>query len=543
MLGFAFRSLPVSSRTRWLGMFLFVAGNWIGQDYFSPQALAYVLTLAVLAIVLTWFQADQPPALIAPIARRVRRLVRAPEVAAGREIAPIAGVDAHGSSRRLRAARLAALFAIFAAIVVTHQLSPYMIILSIGALIVAGKARPRWMGLVLAAEAIAYLIPNLAFLQRTQDLFGSLLQPFGNVGLSHLGQSTPELGHRIVTLAAPALVLGLWALAVLGVVRRLRAGRPTLLLALLAGTPALLVLLQSYGGEAVLRVYLFSLPWTALLAACALDAGGGRWRPLASARVGLTLTGVVVLFMSAFYGSEELYQVQPGALQASQYFYGHAPPGSVLILGAPQFPLLATANYNRFISADPTPSLITDTALLHHDLGPRSVPAVSALAASDADGHAVFLALTANQQSYDQVLGLLPKGSLARLGAALARAPQWRIVYRNSVASIYRYLGGSSAQRVKVQAPAPGSRGTSATPGGPRPGDVLQPGPAGRAASGVGHGGPGNSALQRSLTGLGAAWSQTAARPERRSSLPHPIPSTVFEAVHKSNPDNSADDA
>jgi hypothetical protein len=80
MLAFVFGALRVARPTRWLAVFLFVAGNWIGQDYFAPQALAFVLSLAVFGMLL---------------------------------------------------------------VVVTHQLSPYMLIIGVALLTVAGTIRPR----------------------------------------------------------------------------------------------------------------------------------------------------------------------------------------------------------------------------------------------------------------------------------------------------------------------------------------------------------------------------------------------------------------
>ena len=38
---------------------LFSLGNWVGQDYFSPQSLNFLLYLAFLAILLTWFSGQR----------------------------------------------------------------------------------------------------------------------------------------------------------------------------------------------------------------------------------------------------------------------------------------------------------------------------------------------------------------------------------------------------------------------------------------------------------------------------------------------------
>ena len=44
------KAFGVSNRNSWLAAILFITGNTIGQDYYSPQAIAYVGFLAILAI-------------------------------------------------------------------------------------------------------------------------------------------------------------------------------------------------------------------------------------------------------------------------------------------------------------------------------------------------------------------------------------------------------------------------------------------------------------------------------------------------------------
>ena len=49
------RNLRATWRAKWLAAFLFGVGNWVGQDYFSPQSFNYLLYLAFVAFLLTWF--------------------------------------------------------------------------------------------------------------------------------------------------------------------------------------------------------------------------------------------------------------------------------------------------------------------------------------------------------------------------------------------------------------------------------------------------------------------------------------------------------
>ena len=53
-----FRRFTQDQRLIWTAVWLFVLGNWVGQDYFSPQAAAYFLYLVVIAITLRWFSSS-----------------------------------------------------------------------------------------------------------------------------------------------------------------------------------------------------------------------------------------------------------------------------------------------------------------------------------------------------------------------------------------------------------------------------------------------------------------------------------------------------
>ncbi len=47
--------LRANWRARWFAALIFSVGNWVGQDYFSPQSFNYVLYLLLIALMLMWF--------------------------------------------------------------------------------------------------------------------------------------------------------------------------------------------------------------------------------------------------------------------------------------------------------------------------------------------------------------------------------------------------------------------------------------------------------------------------------------------------------
>ena len=61
-------------RTKWFAAFLLIAANWVGQDYFSPQSLNFLIYLLVLAFVLTWFGVSQPLRPGGAVERALRRM-------------------------------------------------------------------------------------------------------------------------------------------------------------------------------------------------------------------------------------------------------------------------------------------------------------------------------------------------------------------------------------------------------------------------------------------------------------------------------------
>ena len=70
------RTLTIDRRLVWLAVWVFYLGNWVGQDYFSPQAFAYLLYLMLLAILVTWMRpAGWPGLACARPARRGAALI------------------------------------------------------------------------------------------------------------------------------------------------------------------------------------------------------------------------------------------------------------------------------------------------------------------------------------------------------------------------------------------------------------------------------------------------------------------------------------
>ncbi|MGI9006406.1 MAG: hypothetical protein ACR2FU_09455, partial [Streptosporangiaceae bacterium] len=244
------RALAITWRARWLAALLLCAGNWVGQDYFAPQSLNYLLYLSFLAITLTWFSG---PVRSRPGARRIP----------GERPASPAGPPQ-------RAILLLLLVGIFAASVVSHQLTPFLIIAASAALVIVGRSSPRGLPVLLAVIAIGWVsYATVGYWT------GHLTSIFGQIG--HLGGTlSSSVGSRLVgtrvhqiPVYGRVLIAGaIMALAAAGVLRRWHRKVTDRALVILVIAPISVAAVQNYGGEVSLRIYLFALPAAAILAAC-----------------------------------------------------------------------------------------------------------------------------------------------------------------------------------------------------------------------------------------------------------------------------------
>ena len=50
------RVMRANWRAQWFAAWLFIAADWVGQDYFSPQGFGYLLYLLFIGILLNWFR-------------------------------------------------------------------------------------------------------------------------------------------------------------------------------------------------------------------------------------------------------------------------------------------------------------------------------------------------------------------------------------------------------------------------------------------------------------------------------------------------------
>jgi hypothetical protein len=451
---FALRGLTRDVRLQWSAAWLFVVANWIGQDYLSPQAFTFFLSLVAIGLVIRCAPLARPPRT--KLGWRLLRTTNRVTLAALRGRAPRARERAEaplGTSWSLVVAG-----ACFLAVVLTHQLSPMMLIASMAVLAATTRRPPVWVVAAMIAIEAWWVALGYDFISRHFLLFDfhPSVSARSEVAVAH-----PLPGVELSSQASRAAMAVLLLLAVAGVVRRLRAGHSDLTAALLIAAPAGVVALQSYGGEGPLRLYLFALPWLSFFAAALC-------RPVARLPRALPLFAVsVVLGAGALlgaFGQETLNRITTDDVAVSDWFYDHAPETASLTLAAPNFPDRINAGYVAHL--DEARTLVDSrgvaAALAGHGRTHRGCAADCALRRQvevflDRDRHPTrYLVISPSQDHYLHYQGFAEPGATARLARALLGSPRFRVAYRHGAGVVLGY--GTDGQ----PGSAPGRRSTTA---------------------------------------------------------------------------------
>ncbi|MGW6455896.1 glycosyltransferase [Streptomyces sp. NPDC055078] len=415
-----YRTFTQDRRFIWTAVWIFYAANWVGQDYFSPQSLAFVLYLAVIAVALR--RAERPAR-----GRRSRQVVW-----------------------------IGLLVPLIAAIVIAHQLTPVMLAAALGALLLMRRYRDWTLLLTLM---LLFLSWNLtAALPYLREAVPDMIESFGKVA-SNLergyGSKPTGSGALFVSWTARLLSAAVVMLAVVGVWRggkllRHRA-RPLLLL---AGVPPLLAIANGYGSEMIFRVLMFMLPALSFFAAAALlpparplaaePGGAGAPRPAKGIRYGLVPAVVLVtltaLFVPSYSGKDRLSYFPPEEVALVQQVFDKAPKGSLVVAAHRNYPLAYDSYWNvqhYWFLDEPkvhVEKILKDPAgTLARDMGSVEPP-----------GKAYFL-LTRGQLANSEMNGMLTGDQLRSIEKSVAASPLFERIGRNEAGVIYELKRGPAA--------------------------------------------------------------------------------------------------
>ncbi|QOV39359.1 lipopolysaccharide biosynthesis protein [Streptomyces ferrugineus] len=314
------RHMRASWRAKWTGIWVFVLSGWVGQDYFSPQGFTYLLYLTFAAILLVWFRAPR----VIWTKRRPGEL----------EVEP--------TNRRQRAVLLMVVIGLFAASVPAHQLTPFVMLGVLTALVLIGRSEVRGLPILFAVMVTVWIgfMAEPYWSGHFDELFGGVGGVGGNVSSSVSGRiEGGSSTHKLVLYTRVLLAGGVMAFACWGWWRRRFHHYRERSLLVLTFVPFLGFGMQSYGGEMALRVFMFALPGAALLTGLAFfprtgvtakerDKDKVSLAPLAALMAGLVLMGG---FLVARWGNEPFERVRPGEVAAMEYVYAHDDPSLRLL--------------------------------------------------------------------------------------------------------------------------------------------------------------------------------------------------------------------
>lgn len=320
------RNMRATWQARWFAGLLFCIGNWVGQNYFSPESYGFLLYLLFLAIIVTWFRTA--PGALPPRPRRVDRgwrRWRGPGLLPG-ELPHVP------TGRTQQALLLASLIVIFAVTAATYPLAAFLQLAACLGLALARRSTLTLLPVLLAVIGVGW------FSFAAARYWSGGLLPSVRALVTAGGSVAPGITGTTTTVHVAALEAGLLFavvlifLAAVGRQRRRSRFLDDRCMLVLACTP-LLVIAIGLSQASVAQAYLFALPALCVLAAYSFfpgtQPGRASW-PLVTAAAACTVVLAGAFFL-ARYASEAFEQVPSGELTAMNYLYAHDARGARLL--------------------------------------------------------------------------------------------------------------------------------------------------------------------------------------------------------------------
>ena len=400
-LYFVFRTFTADYRLVWTGLLFFSLGNWVGQDYFAPQAVAYLFYIVVIGVLLRWF----------PLGRL--------------------GERGYGEEQTVAAA---VIFVILAATVVTHQLTPIMLIAGVAGLVIFRGTRLKWPLLVTVMLMALWLLSFARpfFEEYAPKVMSDLANLGGRVDSGLIDYGQVDTSQRIVSMAARGTTAAVLLLAGLGFLRSFRTSIAWRSAIILSVTPCFLVAASSYGNEILFRAFLFVLPMAALFA-------GALWfsrEPLPGSRptiISLSVVLVVLAFGSllAQHGNDIFTVFSDDEVAAATALYQHAPPGAGVIQLSVSYP----TKFDHYENVtELSVSTFSEQAKDRFLADPAEVFA-EWLAADFDTG---YVLLTRSQAADVTRRGALPSEAPQAIATALRKSAEFEILYDSPDGMLFR---------------------------------------------------------------------------------------------------------
>lgn len=398
-----YRAVTRDRRLIWAAAWIYYSCSWVGQDYFAPQAFAFLLFVTLIALVM------------AQLPSSARRLPAA---------TPIGWT----------VGRFAVVLLLEGVIICSHPLTPLMMISALVALSLPRRNRrvvlPVAAGAVLLTAVWDTTVARPYVSSNLHQFLGALVQPDANVvsGLAQLGTAAP--GQVEVSWVDRGLSAAVFLLAAVAFLTRRwtrRTGLPLLVVA-----PLPLLVANAYGGEMIFRAYLFALPAAALLVAALFFPWDRRplLRVLVVTPVLLALLGGLLF---GYYGKEAANYFTKDEVLAGR-FVTSTRPGSLIVSVTSAVPGLDT-HYDKHPHVQLDEQELSD----RQRLARNPLAGLEPFLAHSTAAKPAYIVLSRAQAAECYLNGTLPADTVQRLESQIAKARGFTTVYRNKDAVVYRY--------------------------------------------------------------------------------------------------------
>jgi len=402
-----FRNFTLDARVIWTGLLVFTLGNWVGQDYFAPQAVAYFFYLVIIGVLLQWFTADRPQTEL---------------LQEETESTLIAGL----------------LLLLIAATVVTHQLTPVMLLVAVAGLAIFRRTIVRWPSVVTTVLMAVWLLgfARPFFDEYAPKVIADLAELGGRVesGLVDLGQV--DTSQQLVSLGSRGATGLVLVLGALGFLSRRKMWKHWKAAVILGAAPLVLVAASSYGDEILFRAYLFILPIAAVLA-------GGIWfvhrepedKSFTAVQMSATLLVLAFLSVVAQHGNDIYTTFTDDEVAAATIMYREAEPGSGVVQ-------LSTAYPTNFLRYETLTALSVSTfspaAKERFLADPDQVAARWLAEAEFTEG---YVLVTRSQAADVTRRGKMPQGSPQEIIEDFRSSPLFESLYDTPDGVLFRLRG------------------------------------------------------------------------------------------------------
>lgn len=420
-----FKGLANEKRLVWLGIWFFYLTNWVSQDTFAPQAFDYFLFLVVIGILVNWFKTSGFESVWTYRGNLgfLKRALNKFNLWLGKpDLHPLT------VSPLQRVLLLGLIVVVLIVMIPSHQLTPFALLLCVTALVIFKKCSARDLPVIIGIMIATWLVfMTTDFLSGHKDMvIGGIGKVDEAVSANVTDRVKGSLQHTFIVQIRLAMSLAFWSLASLGVIRRFQNGIRDVTPALLAVAPFPLLAAAFYGGEMLLRVYLFSLPAMAFCAAALFFPTSESWKSWWVTAL-IVLTSILLLtgFLFTRYGNERIDYYTQGEFDAMNFLYRTAPQGSKFVVLASNLPW-QFQNFEKYRYVDIKGRIIRED----------NVDSIASLM-NDNQVPSSYLIITRSEEAFATMFAGISPEKMNQFERVILNSGRFQIIFSNRDAIIF----------------------------------------------------------------------------------------------------------